>query len=106
MKLSDIAAQLDAELIGDPAGEIHSIAALEEAGPGQLSFLSNVKYLKEFEATRASAVIVPPGVQSDHVGLLRSKDSYYAFAQAMVLLHGYRRRAPTSIRPPPLVKTR
>jgi UDP-3-O-[3-hydroxymyristoyl] glucosamine N-acyltransferase len=99
MKLSDIAAQLDAELIGDPATEIHSIAALEEAGPGQLSFLSNVKYLKEFEATRASAVIVPPGVQSDRVGLLRSKDSYYAFAQAMVLLHGHRRHSHAGIHP-------
>jgi UDP-3-O-[3-hydroxymyristoyl] glucosamine N-acyltransferase len=99
MKLSEIAAHINAELVGDGATEIHSIAALEQAGPGQLSFLSNTKYLQEFEATRAAAVIVPKGVESDRVTLLRSKDSYYAFAQAMVLLHGHRRHPHAGIHP-------
>ncbi|MDB5324426.1 MAG: lpxD [Phycisphaerales bacterium] len=99
MKLSEIAAHINAELIGDGATEIHSIAALEQAGPGQLSFLSNAKYLQEFESTRAAAVIVPKGVESDRLTLLRSKDSYYAFAQAMVLLHGHRRHPHVGIHP-------
>ena len=99
MKLSDIAAKIGAELVGDPEIEIHSIAALEDAGPGQLSFLSNTKYLKDFKATRASAVIVPTGVESSGPSLLRCKDSYYAFAQAMVLLHGHRRHPHVGVHP-------
>jgi len=99
MKLSDIAAKIGAELVGDPEIEIQSIAALEEAGPGQLSFLSNTKYLQDFKATRASAVIVPTGVESSGPSLLRCKDSYYAFAQAMVLLHGHRRHPHVGVHP-------
>jgi UDP-3-O-[3-hydroxymyristoyl] glucosamine N-acyltransferase len=99
MKLSDIAAKIGAELVGDPEIEIQSIAALEEAGPGQLSFLSNTKYLQDFKATRASAVIVPTGVESSGPCLLRCKDSYYAFAQAMVLLHGHRRHPHVGVHP-------
>jgi UDP-3-O-[3-hydroxymyristoyl] glucosamine N-acyltransferase len=99
MKLADLAAQLDAELVGDGDVEIHSIASLEDAGPGQLSFLSNAKYHKEFESTRAAAVLVGRDVQSDRVPLLRSKDAYYAFARAMVLLHGHRRHPHPGIHP-------
>src|SRR5258706_15312151 len=99
MKLSEIAAHVGAEVIGDGSIDIRSMGALEDAGPGQLSFLSNTKYLQEFEATRAAAVIVPKGVESDRLTLLRSKDSYYAFAQAMVLLHGHRRHPHVGIHP-------
>ena len=99
MKLSDIAAHIGAELVGDPNVEITSIAALEEAGPGQLSFLSNAKYTQDFKNTRASAVIVPDGTESHGANLLRCKDSYYAFAQAMVLLHGHRRHPFAGIHP-------
>jgi UDP-3-O-[3-hydroxymyristoyl] glucosamine N-acyltransferase len=91
MRLSELAAQIEAELVGDGDVEIHSIVPLEEAGPGQVSFLSNTKYGREFAETRASAVIVGKDVKSDRVALLRCEDSYYAFARAMVLLHGQRR---------------
>lgn len=99
MKLTDLATQLEAELIGDGATEIHSVAGLEEAGPGQLSFLSNARYEKEFLATRASAVIVPASVTSNHVTVLRSKDAYYTFSRALVLLHGHRRHPHAGVHP-------
>src|SRR2546423_10666601 len=99
MKLSEIAAHVGGEVVGDPEIEVGSIAALEQAGAEQLSFLSNTKYLEEFEKTRAAAVIVPAGVKSDRVALLRCKDSYYAFAQAMVLLHGHRRHGHVGVHP-------
>jgi UDP-3-O-[3-hydroxymyristoyl] glucosamine N-acyltransferase len=44
-------------------------------------------------------VIVPAGVESSGQSLLRCKDSYYAFAQAMVLLHGHRRHPFSGIHP-------
>lgn len=38
---------------------IHRIASLNEARPGDLSFLANLKYRKEVPASRATAIFVP-----------------------------------------------
>jgi UDP-3-O-[3-hydroxymyristoyl] glucosamine N-acyltransferase len=91
MRLSELAGQIGAELSGDGEVDIRSVASLEEAGPGQVSFLSNAKYGKEFADTKATAVIVGKNVKADRTGLLRCEDPYYAFAQTMMLLHGQRR---------------
>jgi UDP-3-O-[3-hydroxymyristoyl] glucosamine N-acyltransferase len=99
MRLSELAGQIGAERVGGGDVEIASIASLEEAGPAQLSFLSNVRYVKEFAETRAGAVIVGKDVKSNRPGLLRCEDPYYAFCQAMVLLHGQRRHPHTGVHP-------
>ncbi|HMB96041.1 MAG TPA: UDP-3-O-(3-hydroxymyristoyl)glucosamine N-acyltransferase [Tepidisphaeraceae bacterium] len=91
MRLDELAKQIDSELSGDGAIEINSIATLEDAGAGQLAFLSNPKYQKQLETTHASAVIVATRINSNRVALLRSADPYYAFSRALVLLHGYRK---------------
>jgi UDP-3-O-[3-hydroxymyristoyl] glucosamine N-acyltransferase len=44
---------------GETAENIHGIAALGTAGPGELSFLGNIKYRAEVTATRASVVLLP-----------------------------------------------
>lgn len=41
--------------------EIHAVASLAEANPGDLSFFGNPKYLKALRKSRASAVLVPHG---------------------------------------------
>ena len=110
MRLSELAGQIEAELVGDGKAEVHSLASLESAGPGQVSFLSNVKYNKQFNETRAQAVIVGKDVKSDRVALLRCEDPYYAFTRAMVLFHGHRRHPHAGVHPganvdPSLTKT-
>lgn len=90
MRLDDLASRIKAELIGDPAVDITSVASLEDARPGQVSFISNPKYAKQLDATHASAVIVHPRVASSKVALLKSRDPYFAFREAVVALHGYR----------------
>jgi UDP-3-O-[3-hydroxymyristoyl] glucosamine N-acyltransferase len=97
--LKELAAQIGAELRGDGQMIIDSTATLDEAKQGQISFLSNPKYLKKLETTQASAVIAPPGIESSHVSLLTTKDPYYAFSRAVVLLHGYRRHPHSGIHP-------
>ena len=65
---------------------IKDIATLETAGPNDLTFFENVKYLDQFRETRAAACIVlrrfeahaPAGVQ-----LLFSDTPYQAFARAL-----------------------
>lgn len=83
--------------------EIASAAALEDAGAGQISFLANPKYQKQLETTRAAAVIVPKRVPDDAaaagVVLLHAGDPYYAFAKAVVALHGHRRHPISGIDP-------
>jgi UDP-3-O-[3-hydroxymyristoyl] glucosamine N-acyltransferase len=77
---------------GDGKVTVSSVATLDEAREGQLSFLSNPKYTKELVTTCASAVLVRPDVQVERqINLLRTADPYAAVTAAMVKLHGYRR---------------
>ncbi len=93
MKLRDIAAHLKAELIGDGDREIQRVAKIEEAGPGDLTFLANLKYARHLAETRASAVItgkstsLPPERESAGLALLRVDDPYASFVRAVVLFH-------------------
>lgn len=99
LTLKELAAGIEAELVGDADVTVHSANTLEDAGAGQVSFLSNPKYAKQLETTGATAVIAAPGVASDRVALLKAKDPYYAFARAVVLLHGYRKHPHAGIHP-------
>jgi len=95
MTLQELAGKINATVAdggGDPSAAATSCATLEEAAPGQVSFLTNPKYVKQLETTRATAVVVSPAVTSarQDLVLLQAKDPYYAFMQAVVLLHGHR----------------
>lgn len=83
------------ELHGAPEREIRGVATLEEAAEGQVSFLSNPKYEKQLQTTRASAIVLRPDVCApDHLALLRTADPYAAVTALIVILHGYRRHRP------------
>ncbi len=45
-----------------PEVDISGVATLAEAAPGEISFLGNEKYFNDFLATKASVVLVPPGL--------------------------------------------
>ncbi len=77
---------------GDANLRVASVATLEEAGKGQISFLSNPKYESHLETTRADAVLVRPEVKPGRsMNLLRTPDPYAAVTAAIVRLHGYRK---------------
>jgi UDP-3-O-[3-hydroxymyristoyl] glucosamine N-acyltransferase len=100
MRLDELARQIDAQLSGgDGSIQITSVAPLDTAHAGQVSFLSNRKYASHIETTRASAVIVSSKISSDRVALLKTRDPYYAFMQAVVLLHGHRKHPHDGIHP-------
>lgn len=76
---------------------IRRVATLEEAVPGDIAFLSNPKYEKMLQTTRATAVVVRPGVAAPgHLDLIQVDDPYAAITALIVKLHGYRthRRVP------------
>jgi UDP-3-O-[3-hydroxymyristoyl] glucosamine N-acyltransferase len=88
MKLSAIAVALDLRLEnGSPDTEITGLNGIELAGPGELTFVSNPKYAGAARTTRASAVIVGGDFPAVPAAMLRAKDPYVAFAQALELFH-------------------
>jgi len=89
MKLKDLAERLGAELLPESAGEtqVSGVAGIEEAGVGQVTFVSNPKYAGLAKTTKAAAVIVEPGFVEVSVPTLRIKNSYLAFAKAIEVFH-------------------
>lgn len=86
MLLSELAALLGCALEGDGQVDVRRVAGLEDAEPGDVSFLSNRKYAKHVASTRASAIIVDAAVTSAPCALLRSPHPYVTFAQALAVL--------------------
>jgi UDP-3-O-[3-hydroxymyristoyl] glucosamine N-acyltransferase len=87
MKLATLAARLGATLNGDPDLEIHSAAGLEVAGPGQLTFVANPRYIPLARTTQASAVLVEPAFEAISAASLRIANPYLAFARALEILY-------------------
>jgi len=57
--LAALHARLGGDLIGDGSIELSGVASLEQAGPGQLSFVVNPKYVGTAQASGAAALVVP-----------------------------------------------
>ena len=95
MKLSAIASALDVRLEnGSPDTEIRGLNGIEQAGPGDLTFVSNPKYAAAARTTRASAVIVGDNFPAIPAAMLRAKDPYLSFARALGLFHAPLQYAP------------
>ena len=61
IKLSEIADLVGGKIIGDSNVIINSVARINEASKGDLTFLYLSQYEKFFESTGASAILVNPG---------------------------------------------
>jgi UDP-3-O-[3-hydroxymyristoyl] glucosamine N-acyltransferase len=88
MKLSAIVSALNARLQdGSPDTEITGLHGIEQAGPGELTFVSNPKYAAAARSTKASAVIVAKDFPAISAATLRVEDPYLSFAHALELFH-------------------
>ncbi len=97
--LGELAAKLGVTLSGDAAQVITGLGSLESAGPGQLTFLAQRKYLPLLETTRAAAVIVaPPFVDICPVASLVADNPYLCFARVSALFDRSP-RMPTGLHP-------
>lgn len=83
MKLSEIARKLGCRMTGDADVEITRVTGIDEAGPGDLTFVSNRKYISHIKATRASAIILGEDIPPVGIPSLRTDDPYMAFARAL-----------------------
>lgn len=87
MQAAELARVLQAELRGDPGVEITGVAGIEEAEPGQITFVANPKYAALAKTTRASAVLVTQDFPDVPAVTLRLDNPYLAFARAVEIFY-------------------
>jgi UDP-3-O-[3-hydroxymyristoyl] glucosamine N-acyltransferase len=87
MKLSEIARRIGCQMRSDVDLEIERIAGINEALPGDLTFVSNRKYISYIKGTRASAIILANDIPEVPIPSLRTENPYLAFARALELFH-------------------
>jgi UDP-3-O-[3-hydroxymyristoyl] glucosamine N-acyltransferase len=88
MKLKELADKLGARLDPpDATAEITGVGPIESAAPGQVTFIANSKYAALANTTRASALIVDEKFPAAGKPLLRIRNTQYAYARAVELLH-------------------
>jgi UDP-3-O-[3-hydroxymyristoyl] glucosamine N-acyltransferase len=88
--LADLATFVGGKVVGDGDLIINRVASIEEAGNGEITFLSNARYAKYLQRSAASAVIVGTGAAVEYVGrtgasFLETDDPYVAFAKILQL---------------------
>lgn len=86
--LSELAHLVDGRVIGDGNVEISRVAAIDEAGPGDITFLTNPRYSAHLKSCKASAIIVGKRAPFDAPGksgisFLQAPEPYLAFAKIL-----------------------
>jgi UDP-3-O-[3-hydroxymyristoyl] glucosamine N-acyltransferase len=91
MTLAELAEKIGGTLEGDGTRRVTGAAPIDEAGETELTFLANPRYERYMTETKAAGVIVSADYAAATVPLIRCKDPYFAFREAMVALYGYRK---------------
>lgn len=82
LTLGELSEKLGLAFSGDAQRRINGLATLSAAGPDQLAFLAQRRYLSQLAETRAGAVIVPPDLADQcPVDYLVADDPYLCFAR-------------------------
>jgi UDP-3-O-[3-hydroxymyristoyl] glucosamine N-acyltransferase len=84
--LTELAQRLGCRLEGDGQIDVVRVAGIEDAQPGEVTFLANAKYASKVGSTHASAIIADDTVNGAPCAVLRTREPYLAFAEAVALL--------------------
>ena len=92
--LSELASRFGGEVVGSASTRVSQIAPLGSAQTGDITFVTNARYQRELDKTRASAVIVGPEL-SDATSIARivSDNPYAYYAKVCALLNPQRGQA-------------
>jgi UDP-3-O-[3-hydroxymyristoyl] glucosamine N-acyltransferase len=86
--LSEIAARLGGDVLGDGQTSIRRIATLASAGAGDIAFLANRKYKSQLQSTKAAAVILAPDAADAFAGpRIVTANPYAYYARVASLLN-------------------
>ncbi len=81
--LSRLAELLACHLNGNPSVPITGVSTIENAGPGEITFLANMKYAPKVKASRASAIIALEPLKDFAGATLISRNPYHDFARVL-----------------------
>lgn len=84
-RLADIAAAVGGTVEGDPERCIRGLAALDRAGPTDLSFLANTRYREQARRSQAGAILAAPGEELPRSTVVRVANPYLAWARVLAL---------------------
>jgi UDP-3-O-[3-hydroxymyristoyl] glucosamine N-acyltransferase len=97
--LAELAALLDARLLGDGSVTITGVAGVREARPGDVTFLVNPRYESYLADTGASAVLVAEPRDGCRPAQLVCADPYFAFLRCVKIFRQERPRPPVGVHP-------
>ncbi|MBZ0268950.1 UDP-3-O-(3-hydroxymyristoyl)glucosamine N-acyltransferase, partial [bacterium] len=84
--LARIAEHVGGALEGSGDLAVTGVAGIDEAGPGELTFVANPKYAAALKTTRASAVLLAPGMECPSgIACVRTPDPYAALVRVLML---------------------
>ncbi|MDX1909596.1 MAG: UDP-3-O-(3-hydroxymyristoyl)glucosamine N-acyltransferase [Bacteroidia bacterium] len=94
---------LGGEIAGNPDAALTTLAKIEEAGPGGISFLANPKYEAHLYTTQATAVLISRQQEVKapvNCTLIRVRDPYQAFGHLLTMVQQAQTPALTGIEQP------
>lgn len=102
-RVTEIAAFLKGEIVGDVNVTVSNVSKIEAGEPGTLAFLANPKYENHLYTTRASVVLVNRSFvpkQPVSATLIKVDDAYQAFASLLDLYVQAKMAAKTGVEQP------
>ena len=97
LTLANLALRLNGNIVGDSEIKLNNIAKIEYAKKGDITFLSNKKYLPWLKKTKASLIIVNKDFDIKmykSLNFLCVEDSYLAFNQLLQLFNQVKKKQP------------
>lgn len=85
--LGELVGLLGGELRGDATLRLSQVAPLESAGPDEITYFAAEAYRREFEATRAGAVVVRPADARSGINCICTANPHLYFIRVLELFH-------------------
>src|SRR3954463_9338886 len=87
-RLNEITAKFGGELIGDPELRVRQVASLDAAGPADVVFISQARYLGQLRQTRAGAAILGADApEAAEISRIVCANPYAYFAKVSALFN-------------------
>jgi UDP-3-O-[3-hydroxymyristoyl] glucosamine N-acyltransferase len=97
--VQQLAALVQGQVVGDANTPITNARSLDEAEPGDITFVQDEKHARALHACRASAVVAPASIAANGQVLIRVADPLGAFVVIVQHLHGRPEPLPHGIDP-------
>lgn len=97
--VKDISKIINARVIGDPGIDIDNVNSFDQAGPSDLTFAQDPKFLKRLSTCKAGAIIVPEDIETSQIDIIPSallfcKEPKLSFFKIVSVFHPEKKSSP------------